>query len=464
MCIDGNDPRFIDVALLSRYPIVHARSWQHLAGPTGLVFSRDCLETVVDVPGAGPLTLFVNHFKSMRSPRDPEHGRVDTAATRSEQAEAVRTIVTDHFGDRIDTEWFAVLGDLNDYRGDDERGTCAITALLDWDAVVDPVLELAADDRWTHYSAPGVGHPEPQYRQLDYLLLSRALDARAGRAPDDRAVGTGPQRDALPGRASGRGRARTVRTPPTTARRSWSSTCPEARPCVRSPRPTRCEAFLATAPADGEEVAIQSLPLARADVERLLRGRLAGVYLFGCTADAADLGRLAAAGATVFPRLGDLPFDPYRTTLYTPADLFAGFDASDPCSYCETPDARTYAYWRATGGPRADSIVGALARRLHDHSISDALAEFLAVDDRATRAGRGDGWTRPPARRPSVPGPGRAVADTHPRRPPDGERRRTRRDGGHAPRRLARGGRRRPPRRRDRRARRARRVSTTSSS
>jgi predicted Rossmann-fold nucleotide-binding protein len=150
--------------------------------------------------------------------------------------------------------------------------------------------------------------------------------------------------------------------------------------------PDALQAFLAAASADGDEVAIQSLPLARADVERLLHGRLAGVYLFGCTADAADLGRLAAAGATVFPRLGDLPFDPYRTTLYTPADLFAGFDARDPCSYCETPDAQTYAYWRTTGGPRADSIVGALARRLHDHSISDALVAFLAIDERASRA------------------------------------------------------------------------------
>jgi len=184
MCIDGNDPRFIDVALLSRYPIVHARSWQHLAGPTGLVFSRDCLETVVDVPGAGPLTLFVNHFKSMRAPRDPEHGRAGTAATRGEQADAVRTIVTEHFGDRIGTEWFAVLGDLNDYRGEDQRGTCAITALLDWDAVVDPVLELAPEEQWTHYSAPGIGHPDAQYRQLDYLLLSRALDALRVRPPD----------------------------------------------------------------------------------------------------------------------------------------------------------------------------------------------------------------------------------------------------------------------------------------
>ncbi len=30
MLIDGNDPRFIDVGVLSRFPIVHARSYQHL--------------------------------------------------------------------------------------------------------------------------------------------------------------------------------------------------------------------------------------------------------------------------------------------------------------------------------------------------------------------------------------------------------------------------------------------------
>jgi endonuclease/exonuclease/phosphatase family metal-dependent hydrolase len=177
MCIDGNDPRFIDVALLSRFPVVHVRSWQDLAGPSGLVFSRDCLEAVVAVPGVAPITLFVNHFKSMRSRRDPVRGRVDTAATRAEQAGAVRTIVSDHFGDRLGTDWWAVLGDLNDYRGDDERGTCAIGALLEWDALVDPMSDVPEPERWTHYSAPGVGH-DAEYRQLDYLLLSRALDAR----------------------------------------------------------------------------------------------------------------------------------------------------------------------------------------------------------------------------------------------------------------------------------------------
>jgi len=194
MCIDGNDPRFIDVALLSRHPIVHARSWQHLAGPRGPVFSRDCLEVVVDVPGTRPLTLFVNHFKSMRSRRDPERGRVDTAPTRAEQAAAVRTIVSEHFDGCLDTDWYAVLGDLNDYRDDDERGHCAITTLVDWDALVDPMRELPGDERWTHYSAPGLRRPEPQYRQLDYLLLSRALDARRTGPPD--VVRSGLARDA----------------------------------------------------------------------------------------------------------------------------------------------------------------------------------------------------------------------------------------------------------------------------
>lgn len=42
--IDGNDPRLIDVAVLSRVPIVHVRSYQHLQDPeqpSEELFSRD---------------------------------------------------------------------------------------------------------------------------------------------------------------------------------------------------------------------------------------------------------------------------------------------------------------------------------------------------------------------------------------------------------------------------------------
>jgi len=45
--IDGNDPRLIDVAVLSTLPITRVRSYQHLLEGTSTVFSRDCLE--VDV-------------------------------------------------------------------------------------------------------------------------------------------------------------------------------------------------------------------------------------------------------------------------------------------------------------------------------------------------------------------------------------------------------------------------------
>ncbi len=50
--IDGNDPRLIDVAVLSRLPITHVRSYQHILEPgdDDTLFSRDCLE--VDVTAA----------------------------------------------------------------------------------------------------------------------------------------------------------------------------------------------------------------------------------------------------------------------------------------------------------------------------------------------------------------------------------------------------------------------------
>ena len=133
------------------------------------------------------------------------------------------------------------------------------------------------------------------------------------------------------------------------------------------------------------DVVLQGLNLAGL-IDRLLRHSLSSTFFFGCQAAAVDLGRLIEAGASVFPRLAGLPFDPYRSDLYTPAELFDGFEATDPCSYCHTPDAQIYDYWSSTGGAQADSLVHALARRLHDHSVSQALSDFLAVDDRAQNA------------------------------------------------------------------------------
>jgi endonuclease/exonuclease/phosphatase family metal-dependent hydrolase len=183
LVIDGNDDRRIDVGVLSRFPIVHARTWQHLpdpANPSALLFSRDCLEVDVELPGLGPLTLYVNHLKSMRSdetnPSVP--GRTATQPLRSRQAAAVRSIVEARFPDPSAAP-FLILGDLNDYASSDDQGETALASLLGWDAVVNVVDRLPPAERWTHHFA---GRPDwgvaPGRHQLDYVLPSRRLAER----------------------------------------------------------------------------------------------------------------------------------------------------------------------------------------------------------------------------------------------------------------------------------------------
>ncbi|RLV48864.1 Rossmann fold nucleotide-binding protein [Nocardioides mangrovicus] len=65
----------------------------------------------------------------------------------------------------------------------------------------------------------------------------------------------------------------------------------------------------------------------------------------------------------------DLPFDPERTTLYSPAELYAGLGGGYPA----TPDARVYAWDQ---GDRARERT--LAAALHDHGIDDALEAYVA--------------------------------------------------------------------------------------
>ena len=167
--IDCFDPRAIDVAVLSRYPIVSLRSHRDERNKkkTAFLFSRDCLEIEIDV-GGKTLTLYANHFKSMMGGREATHAR------RKEQAERVAAIV--------DARWkksgykgnFVVLGDLNDY----PEGKTALSALLDHKGLSNVLTRLPEAERWTHYYAGG-----NSYSQLDYLLLSKGLAQANSGAP-----------------------------------------------------------------------------------------------------------------------------------------------------------------------------------------------------------------------------------------------------------------------------------------
>jgi predicted Rossmann-fold nucleotide-binding protein len=108
----------------------------------------------------------------------------------------------------------------------------------------------------------------------------------------------------------------------------------------------------------------------------LLRTAMDGAVFLGCELTSRVRQQAEAAGALMFPAIPDLPYHVYRTTLYTPAELFAGFDPAIPGSYADTPDHRIYQHSREQG--RQPDALYALAERLHDHSVTAALTETLA--------------------------------------------------------------------------------------
>lgn len=129
-------------------------------------------------------------------------------------------------------------------------------------------------------------------------------------------------------------------------------------------------------------VALQELDLRQTELTQV---EVSGALLLGCVLTDEQLCQLNRAGALVFPKLEGLPYESFRAQLYDPRELFGGFDLSDPDSYCETPDARIYRHYLSTGKANPPVIRESLARRLHDHSITDALHDFLQASEQARR-------------------------------------------------------------------------------
>jgi endonuclease/exonuclease/phosphatase family metal-dependent hydrolase len=160
MVIDGNDPRQIDVGVLSRFDFEAIRT--HRFEPPGSpfwdrTFSRDCLEVELRIAEGRHLTLLVNHFKSQIGGGEER---------RKEQADRVTEILKGRFGDTLVGN-FVVLGDLNN--GPDAPEFDSLMG-LGLENVVE--TRLPTEEHWTHYYKAG-----KLAEQLDYLLLSPELGA-----------------------------------------------------------------------------------------------------------------------------------------------------------------------------------------------------------------------------------------------------------------------------------------------
>ncbi|MBO1269945.1 LOG family protein [Arthrobacter cavernae] len=101
-----------------------------------------------------------------------------------------------------------------------------------------------------------------------------------------------------------------------------------------------------------------------------------GAIFLGCTFDDGVEDALRSRGALIFPKMRGVPFNPYRGSLYSAAELYEDIGTSE---YEATLDAQVY-QWSILPGRRT-SLDATLAAALHDHAVGDALDELLGDGD-----------------------------------------------------------------------------------
>jgi predicted extracellular nuclease len=147
------------------------------------MFPRDCLECEIILPGNKSMRLFVNHFKSMLDKKDPCNGRKNTRDNRLNQSKKVKSIVQEQFAGAEGN--FVILGDFNDYLESDSQGETGIANLVNWAKVENVVNRKSPEERWTHYFAGNTSCGLARsFRQLDYILLSKALADNTDAEPE----------------------------------------------------------------------------------------------------------------------------------------------------------------------------------------------------------------------------------------------------------------------------------------
>lgn len=195
--IEGNDPRLIDVGVLSTYPIGGFTSWQravHPAAPGELVFGRDLIEVEIlnQARSARLFTLYNTHLKShyVDFREDPVAAHAAANERRRQQAETVGRIVKARM--RPDSR-YAIVGDMNDppaseflrgFAQDAElRLVNALTAPQET-RPPKPDTPMPASTAWTHRFK--AANQPAHYELFDHVWLSPALAARQTAAWIDR--------------------------------------------------------------------------------------------------------------------------------------------------------------------------------------------------------------------------------------------------------------------------------------
>lgn len=172
--VDGNDPRLIDIGLLSKYPLGAITSWQHYPDPKNSrepVFSRDLLQVEILDPDSHNLlfTFFIAHLKSnfvpfwYRGLKKKEQIKRNNLK-RLRQSKAIIKIVTQQMGKNQN---FFIVGDFND-----PPNSKYLAPLLGNKLKLENVVNrLPEEEKWTYIY-------KSKKQQLDYILVPSLMSKK----------------------------------------------------------------------------------------------------------------------------------------------------------------------------------------------------------------------------------------------------------------------------------------------
>lgn len=99
---------------------------------------------------------------------------------------------------------------------------------------------------------------------------------------------------------------------------------------------------------------------------------------FGCTMPRVMREELGE-NCYVLPKL-NMPYNIFPSYLYSSAVLYSGYNCNEAATFEDCYDTRVYKHY-IKNGKHADDIAETLARSLHDHSVTNALYDLLALYD-----------------------------------------------------------------------------------
>ena len=102
-----------------------------------------------------------------------------------------------------------------------------------------------------------------------------------------------------------------------------------------------------------------------------------GSLFLGCEVTNESAGHIVKTGGVVISNRDDIPFQIHKSKLYSVKELFNGFDIDKEKGYELTYDYKVYEDYVKNGMENPVSILASLTRRLHDHSVTDALQEII---------------------------------------------------------------------------------------